>query len=53
MEKLLDKYLKKFNTSFPYYLIMGIGEEKIIEILKESIKNNEPYEPKINRQWLY
>lgn len=53
MEKLLKEYISKFDENFPLYLIMGMKEADIINILENSIKNNKKYEPEMIDGVLY
>ena len=53
MERLIKEYIRKFDKNFPLYLIMGMGEEMIIKILKKSIETGVPYEPEIIEGVLY
>lgn len=51
--KLLQEYLDKFDENFPTFMVMGIGDEAMIELLEKSIKENKKYIPKVIENAIY
>lgn len=43
---LLDAYYNHFGNQFPLYKFMHLPKEKIIEMIKESIRTNSYYSGK-------
>ena len=48
MNTLLDEYQKRFKECFPLMLCMGVDDEEIINIIKECLEKNEPYNPELD-----
>jgi len=53
LSKLLQEYLDKFDENFPTFLVMGIGDERMIELLEKAIKTNTKYEPELIEGAIY
>lgn len=43
MEKLINEYLERFDENFPIFMMMGIEDEKIKEIIKKCLEENKPF----------
>ncbi len=46
MTELIQKYLERFNESFPLYMVMGMEDEEVEEQIKDCLDRNTPYCPK-------
>jgi hypothetical protein len=53
IEIYLDKYIEKFDSNFPYFLVRGMSKKEMIKIIKESLKTGKPYEPEIEEGCYY
>ncbi len=56
MEKLKElciAYSKKFNESFPIFMVMGMSDEEIEKIIKDSIETGIKYKPKVVKDAVY
>ncbi|MGD6729799.1 MAG: hypothetical protein ACPKMZ_01890 [Pleomorphochaeta sp.] len=53
IEIYLDKYIEKFDSNFPYFLVRGMSKKEMIKIIKESLETGKPYEPKIEEDCYY
>lgn len=53
--KTLFEYNDKFGEAFPLYMLMGTGEEELIQTMKNCIKNNKKYkfEGKMGKNIVY
>ena len=47
MYKLLEEYVEKFDDNFPIFMVMGMSDDDIIEILEDSIANDRKYNPEV------
>ena len=52
-KKLLLKYSEKFNEGFPIFMVMGMSDDDIIEILEDSIANDRKYNPEVIEGVIY
>lgn len=48
MEKLLEEYVDKFNENFPIFLLKGIDEDEIMEMIKKCIDEDKPCEIEVD-----
>ena len=44
LDLLLRKYTDRFGENFPIFMLMGVAEDDLIDILKKSIQNGIPYQ---------
>ena len=44
LDELLRKYTDRFGENFPVFMMMGVAEDDLIDILKKSIQNGIPYQ---------
>ncbi|MGD1817985.1 MAG: hypothetical protein ACPKNR_13210 [Pleomorphochaeta sp.] len=53
IEIYLDKYIEKFDSNFPYFLVRGMSKNEIIKIINKSLETGKPYEPEIEEGCYY
>ena len=53
LDKLIDEYQDHFEENFPLILCRTMEDIEIIEIIEKSLENDEPYEPKLNKEANY
>lgn len=53
LEKALEQYQEHFEENFPIMLCRTMEEDEIINIIEKCIENDEPYEPKLNKEANY
>jgi hypothetical protein len=49
LDKVLSEYAEKFEDNFPLFYVRGMEESKIIELVKQSIKEGVPYEAEYDK----
>lgn len=49
----VDKYTKIFDEQFPLFMLMGIPEEELIQMIQKAIENKEPIEIEHDDETLY
>ena len=52
LEKYLQQYVDAFGENFPLFAFMGV-EDEAINIIKNCLTNNKPYELETNGKILY
>ncbi|MCY1152914.1 MAG: hypothetical protein OWP43_10920 [Sphaerochaetaceae bacterium] len=53
IEIYLDKYIEKFDSNFPHFLVRGMSKEEMIKIIKEILETGNHYEPEIEEGYYY
>ena len=48
LDKLLDEYQDQFEENFPLMLCRHMDDDEIIDIIKNCLEDDEPYEPDID-----
>ena len=46
LKELCIDYSKKFKKSFPIFMVMGMSDEDVKRIIKDSIRTGIEYKPK-------
>lgn len=53
LDKLLQEYADKFGDNFPLVYVRHLEEKEIIELIKNAINKNEPYEADYSKEGTY
>lgn len=53
LDKMLDEYQEHFEENFPLMLCRTMDDEEIIKIIGKCLENDEPYNPKLNKEAYY
>lgn len=43
MEKLIKKYVERFNENFPLFMLGGMSDDEIKTLLENCLDKGEPY----------
>ena len=44
MDEKLNQYADHFGENFPIFVARRLGEDELVRIIDDCIKNNKPYE---------
>lgn len=45
MEKLIRKYVERFDENFPLFMLGGLSDDEIKALLEDCLTKGEPYRP--------
>ena len=45
MPELIQKYLERFNESFPLFMLMGMEDAEVEALIRDCLDKGTPYRP--------